>query len=118
MQRTFHKHKLLLDENMPHRWLFSRLNEHFDVKHIRDDLKRGGIPDPHVHALAASLKRLIVTYNAKDFKSLAGKSKDTGVIALSTNLPLHQIDTKLTALLMRSNAKALQGKFTTITGET
>jgi hypothetical protein len=41
-----------------------------------------------------------------------------GVIAVSDNLPNEQIDKKLTALLLRSTANSLLGKFTTITGET
>lgn len=118
MQKRFHKHKLLLDENMPHRLAFPHLNEVFDVKHLRDDLKSGGLSDPQVHALAATVQRLIVTYNAKDFKDLATRNKDTGVLALSPNLSLHQIDTKLTALLIRSTPKDLRGKCTVITGET
>ena len=88
MQKRFYKHKLLLDENMPHRIAFPHLNELFDVKHIRDDFKSGGFSDPQVHHLAAQLKRLIVTYNAKDFKDLAPRSEHTGVIALYANLPM------------------------------
>jgi hypothetical protein len=47
------KYKLLLDENMPDRALFPRLNELFDVKHIREDLNIGGLKDPQVYFLAA-----------------------------------------------------------------
>ena len=71
-----------------------------------------------MYALAAKLRRLLVTYTIKDFKALASQSLTTGVIGISPNVPLHPIDTKLTALLMRKSAKALLGKFTTITGET
>jgi predicted nuclease of predicted toxin-antitoxin system len=118
MVHHFYKHKLLLDENMPPRLEFPRLNGLFDVKHIRDDLNSAGLPDPEVYALAAKLQRLIVTFNARDFKELATRSIDTGIVGVSANLPSHQIDTKLTALLVRSSAKALLGKLTTITGET
>jgi hypothetical protein len=51
--------------------MFARLNELFDVKHIRDDLGSGGPPDPQVYAMARKLKRLPVTYNIKRFKDLA-----------------------------------------------
>lgn len=118
MVHHFYKHKLLLDENMPPRLEFPRLNGLFDVKHIRDDLGSAGLPDPEVYALAVKLQRLIVTFNARDFKALATRSLDTGIVGVSANLPSHQIDTKLTALLVRSSAKALYGKFTAITGET
>src|SRR5437588_10800656 len=101
MAHRFHKHKLLLDENFSSRLKFPRLNGLFDVKHIRDDLNTIGLPDSQVYRLAAKLKRLIVTYNAKDFQTLALRSLDTGVIGISPNLPSHQIDTKLTALLIK-----------------
>lgn len=68
MTRPFHKHKVLLDENMPERQAFPRLNERFDVKHIRDDLNGGGLSDQEVYNLAKKLKRLLITYNVKDFK--------------------------------------------------
>ena len=114
MATKFHKHKLLFDENMPQRQTFPRLNELFDVKHIRDDLKNAGLANPQVYTLAATLKRLLVTYNIKDFRQLASQSQDTGIIGISPNLPLHQIDTKLTALLLRSSEKALRGKYTAL----
>ncbi len=64
-----------------------------------------------MYDLAVQLQRLIVTYNAKDFREFAKRNSHTGVIAVSANVPLHQIDTNLTALLMRSSEKALQGKY-------
>lgn len=118
MGHRFYKHKLLLDENMPPRLEFPRLNGLFDVKHIRDDLGKEGIADPDVYTLAVKFQRLIVTFNARDFKALATRSQDTGIIAVSASLSSQQIDTKLTALLVRSSAKALLGKLSTISGET
>jgi predicted nuclease of predicted toxin-antitoxin system len=110
----FHKHKLLFDENMPNRRSFPRLNELFDVKHIRDDLNNAGMADPQVFSLAAKLKRLLVTYNIKDFRSIATQNQNTGVIGISPHLQLHQIDAKLTALLFRSSEKVLLGKYTSL----
>ncbi len=49
MAHRFHKHKILLDENFPSRLELPRLNGFFDVKHVRDDLKQGGLPDPDVY---------------------------------------------------------------------
>ena len=43
MSPKFHKFKLLLDENMPARRKFERLNRLFDVKHIAFDLRKGGL---------------------------------------------------------------------------
>ena len=118
MPRKFYKFKLLLDENMPPRQRFPRLNSRFDLKHIRDDLNQTGLKDPPVYALAGKLNRLIITFNGDDFKNMAAQSTQTGVINLSTNLRNDQIDTKLTALLTKSSPSALFGKFTDLTGET
>lgn len=111
MAPRFHKYKLLLDENMSDRSKFPRLNGLFDVKHIRDDLNISGIPDSKVHAIAVKQKRIIITFNVKDFTKLATKHPDSGVIGVSANLPNHQIDLKLTALLVKTKPKNLYGKF-------
>jgi Domain of unknown function (DUF5615) len=95
---------------MPRRLVFPRLNELFDAKHIRDDLGHDGICDPEVHTLAVQLKRLRVTYNAKDFREFATRSQESGVIAVSANMPFHQVDTKPTALFIRSSKKSTPGK--------
>ena len=118
MSPKFHKFKLLLDENMPARRQFELLNHLFDVKHIAFDLRKGGLPDEQVYQEAAKMHRLIITFNGKDFKSFAAKTTETGVIFVSQNLPNAHIDTKLTALLLKSTSNALYGKFTVITGET
>jgi predicted nuclease of predicted toxin-antitoxin system len=118
MPKKFYKFKLLLDENMPPRQRFPRLNSRFDVKHIRDDFSQLGLKDPAVYELAAKRNRLIITFNGTDFQKLAGKSTQTGVIDVSANLRYEQIDTKLTALLTKSNEKSFYGQFTDLTGET
>jgi predicted nuclease of predicted toxin-antitoxin system len=112
MPKRFYKHKLLLDENMPSRQDFPLLNELFDVKHIRDELHKEGLLDQQVYGLAIQLQRLIVTYNIKHFRKLATQSLKSGVIGVSAHLSFEQIDTKLTALLVKSSEKALAGKFT------
>src|SRR2546421_13117905 len=99
MTHRFHKHKLLLDENMSPRQRFPRLNSRFDVKHIRDDLHVSGISDPEVFTLAKKQKRLIVTLNGDDFRPMAEKSTATGLISVSDHLRTDQVDSKLTALL-------------------
>jgi len=103
---------------MPARRQFAVLNHLFDVKHIAFDLRKGGLPDAEVYQEATNMHRLIITFNGKDFKAFAEKSTETGVIFVSQNLPNAHIDTKLTALLLKSTPKALFGKFTAITGET
>jgi Domain of unknown function (DUF5615) len=76
MPKRFHKHKLLLDENMPPRAGFPRLNQHFDVKHVRDDLNHGALDDPEVYQLAVIQGRIVVTFNGDDFRAvLPGPSR-------------------------------------------
>ena len=118
MPKRLYKHKVLLDENMPPRQRFPRLNNRFDVKHIREDINQAGLKDPPVYELAKTLNRLIITFNGDDFKKLVSQSAQTGVINVSTNLRNDQIDTKLTALLTKSSPNALFGKFADLTGET
>src|SRR5205823_1065218 len=80
MPKPFHKHKILLDENIRPRTRFPRLNSRFAVKHIREDLKRGGITDAEVYVLAAKQHRILVTYNTKHFLSLVGTMHDADII--------------------------------------
>jgi hypothetical protein len=102
MPRKFHKHKLLLDE---------------DIKHITADFKQKGLPDLDVYKLASKERRLVVTYNVNDFKNLLVREANTGIIGVSPNLTLEQIDKKLTSLLIKATQKQLFGKFTYISGE-
>jgi uncharacterized protein DUF5615 len=117
MPKRFYKHRVLLDENMPHRTDLPLLNSKFDVKHLVDDLKQGGLPDPQVYKLAVTQKRILVTFNTKHFRTRAGTKADAGVIGISANLPLSQVDTKLTALLTRSTQHALAKNYIPLTGE-
>lgn len=103
---------------MPPRQRFPRLNSRFDLKHIRDDLNYIGLKDPSVHALAAKLNRLIITFNGDDFEKMANKSNETGVINVSSNMRYDEIDSKLTSLLIKSSPNSLYSKYINITGET
>ncbi|HVA97096.1 MAG TPA: DUF5615 family PIN-like protein [Candidatus Acidoferrales bacterium] len=114
MTRRFYKHKLLLDEGFPPRWYFPHVNQRFDVKHIKSDLQKTGLSDEKVYTVAVEMKRIIITYNVKDFKRLAKNSENTGVIGVSSLMPYYQIDNQLTSLLTKSNKKALHGKFTAL----
>lgn len=93
------------------------LNNRYDAKHIAMDLNLAGLPDPEVYKLAIKEARLLVTYNIKDFEELVKNNTSGGVIGISTNLSLKQIDKKLAALLHKSTHKSLLGKLTTISGE-
>ena len=95
----------------------NQLNNKFDVKHLVEDLKQGGLPDPEVYQLAVREHRIVVTYNTKHFRGLAGTKEDAGIIGVSPNLPASQVDTKLTALLTKRTPQALQRKLLPLTGE-
>jgi hypothetical protein len=110
MPKAFYKHKLLLDEHLPARTLFRRLNQHFDVKHIAMDLHRAGTKDPLVYAFAVSLGRILITRNTRHFASLAGTEEDAGVIGVPPHWQPEQIDSKLTALLMQHGLAHFNGK--------
>src|SRR3954447_10447593 len=117
MIRNQPKPKLLLDENFEPRIHLPKLNQLYDVKHVAEDLHKGGISDSAVYALAVKQGRLVVTYNEKDFRSFAKTSVNSGVIGVSTNLTAAQIDTKLVALLKKSSQKGLYGAYHYISGE-
>lgn len=117
MPKRFYKHKLLLDEGFYYRQSLPILNSRFDVKHISGDFGKNALPDSRVYEFAKAKGRILVTFNVKDFKPLASISKFTGVIGVSANLTLDQIDKKLTSLLLRSTRKSLLGKITQISGE-
>lgn len=109
------RYKLLLDENFFTRTYFPILNSRHDVKHVVEDLKMGGISDPKVYQLAVKTKRLIITFNRKDFEPMAAMSKGTGIITVSTNLSDEQIDKKITSLLSKCTPGTLYGTFHHIT---
>ena len=114
MPKGFHKHKILLDENMPQRKRLPNLNEQFDVKHVRDDRGRARISDPEVYDLAVKEGRVIVTYNSKDFRHLAGTKADVGIVGVPDRLPVSQQDSKLCALFKRLTPRALADKFISV----
>lgn len=117
MPRRFYKYKLLLDEGFLLRTRLPISNSRFNLKHIKADLGHEGLKDEDVYKAAIKLKRLVVTFNDKDFQKFAESSPDAGVIGISANITNDQIDKKLTALLMKSKKSDLFGKFNYISGE-
>jgi predicted nuclease of predicted toxin-antitoxin system len=116
MPKPFHKHKTLLDEHLYHRRLYPLLNEHFDVKHIRDDLHFDGLPDPAIYELARKQGRIILTKNVKDFRPLL-RDDAPGIIGIPETWSTHRIDTKLTALLMRHGPNYFRGRLRSLSAE-
>jgi Domain of unknown function (DUF5615) len=117
MPKRFYKHKTLLDEHLYHRRVYPLLNEHFDVKHIRDDLHLDGLPDPQVYALAVKQGRIILTTNAKDFRPLL-RDDCPGIIGIPDAWLPDRIDSKLSALLMKHGPAYFRGRYRSLAGET
>ena len=96
---------------MPQRFRLPLLNQQFEVRHLRDDLRKGELEDPDVYELAVQEGYVIVTYNIKDFRPLAGTKQDAGIIGAPDRLPIKQLDSKLCALLKRLTPNALRGTY-------
>lgn len=110
MPKPFYKHKLLLDEHLYHRRAYPTLNERFDVKHIKEDLHRGGIDDREIYQLAVAQGRIILTINVKDFRQLLTPDAP-GVIGIPETWSAKRIDTKLTAVLTKYGPNFFRGQF-------
>ncbi len=110
MAKEVYKHKLLLDEHMHHREHFPQVNVCFDLKHIADDLGKGGAADSAVYNLAVATTRIILTQNARDFEGLVGRQEDWGVISIPPHWRPQMIGTKLLALLRRHGPGFFQGR--------
>ena len=107
---------MLLDEQVSPRQYFPRLNERFDVKHIKHDLNLAGLPDPEVYELAVSQGRIILTKNVKDFRPLL-RQDSPGIIGLPETWSLSRVDSKLTALLMKQGPNSFRGRYRSLAAE-
>lgn len=112
MSPRFHRHKLLLDEGLYPRKSLSRINSRHDVKHIKHDFHSGGIKDEEVYKIAIKQKRIVITYNTRDFRKMATNSSNSGVIGVSQGLTPDQLDTRLNSILSKNSGKAFYGKYT------
>ena len=118
MSRKQHRFRLLLDENFLNRNRLPLLNKRHNLKHIKQDFGKIGLQDKEVYAFAVREGRIIVTFNDKDFKSLATKTKASGIIGVSTNMTADHIDKKLAAILRKAKPKDIYGKFIYVSEET
>lgn len=112
MPPRFYKHKLLLDEGIFPKTSLKRTNSRYNIKHIKHDLNKGGIKDKEVYEIACMQKRIIITYNISDFKKLAKKSKDTGIIGITQGYTPEELDKKLNSLLSKSSVRSFYRKYT------
>ena len=110
------RHILLLDEGVPPKERFPKLNNLHVVKHINHDFKKGGSKDQNIYQLADKNHFLVVVYNTKDFKPLITPNKPS-VISLSTNLTNEQIDREVCKMLKTLKPSQTKGHIITITNE-
>ena len=110
MPKAFYKHKIILDEHLFHRRAYPTLNEHFDVKHIKDDLHLGGMDDLFIYKLAVEQRRTILTRNVKHFRPLL-REDSPGIISIPETWSAVRLDTALTALFMHHGRNYFRGQF-------
>ncbi len=116
---TSRKHirrKLLLDEGLPRKESFPKLNNLHTVRHINHDLKKGGMIDQDIYNLAEKEGHIVVVFNTKDFKPLIKDDKPS-VISLSTNLRNTEIDKKICKILRKPKPSQEKGCLISITNE-
>lgn len=116
MPRHPHKFHLLLDENVESRKVFLKLNDFHNVRHLVGDYKKSGINDSQVFELAKHEKRILITYNYKDFHNFP-LTNHVGLIGISRSLTIPEIDKKLMSFLRDKSETDLYGKKYFISGE-
>jgi Domain of unknown function (DUF5615) len=116
MPKPFYRHKLLLDEHLPPHQSLSRLNAHFDVKHITHDLHHGGMVDSLISELAVTTGRIILTSHVKDFRPLLQKDSP-GLVGIPETWSITWLDTKLTAVFMQQRPNYFRGQFHSLAAE-
>lgn len=117
MPKRPHKFKLLFDENLESRELFPKLNNFHNIRNIVKDYKKSGLKDSEVFELSEKEKRILVTYNYKDFNNFP-LSEAVGVIGISHTLTIGEIDKKLMSFLRTKTENDLYSKKYFISGET
>ena len=110
------RHKLLLDEGLPRKKSFPKLNNLHTARHINHDLKKGGMKDKDIYILAEETEYIVAVFNTKDFKPFISEAKPS-VIAISTGLTNAQIDVKLCKVLKKLNPSERKGHLISITNE-
>ncbi len=101
---------MLLDAAFARPRTFTKLFKKANVTHVVFDYK---LPpqcsDEEIYQLAVRENRFVVTINYKDFKKLVKNGKP-GIIAIPSELPNQEIDTRLCDLLSAKNPDDYLGK--------
>ncbi len=75
------------------------MNDRANCRHVHD-YHLGGATDQAVYATAIREKRMMITFNTRDYARLVTPTTPS-VVALSMQLSTKQIDRKVTALIRR-----------------
>lgn len=110
------RYKLLLDEGLPPKESFPKLNNLHNLKHINHDLKQGGAKDPAIYKLAEENGYLVVVLNTKDFKPMLEKEKPT-IISLSSGITNKKIDQKICGILKKLKPGQKTGHIISVSNE-
>lgn len=117
LQKSHKRCRLLLDEGLPPKEKFPKLNNLHTLRHINHDLKKSGAKDAQIYKLAKSDKYdCVIIFNTKDYLPLVRKNNPT-VISLSTNLTIQQIDLKLCKVLKELHRDEVVGFHIIISNE-
>jgi predicted nuclease of predicted toxin-antitoxin system len=108
------KPKLLLDECLPPRGRFPKLNEYCIARHLKGDFHESGISDEAVFELACKEEMILVTYNKRDFSPLIQSDK-MSIIAIGTGLSDKVADTRVTAYIKKIKPHEFKGQLKVIT---
>jgi predicted nuclease of predicted toxin-antitoxin system len=107
------KYNILLDENLPPRIKFTKLNSYHHLRHIVHDYGFPGALDTYIYAVAKKNNWLIMTLNIRHFHKCAIRDGPS-IIFLSESLSNSQIDTKVFSLLSKLPKEKLSGYFISI----
>lgn len=110
------RYKLLLDEGLPFKEKFPKLNNLHTLRHINHDLRRGGARDSQIYEIAVKDGSMVVVFNTKDFKVLIRRNNPS-VISLSSGLTNKQIDLRLCKVLKNLKPSQKIGMLISVTNE-
>ena len=99
------KRRLLLDEGLPPRTRFPKINNYHIVRHILHDLKLLGekkLKDPEIYDYAKKNGMIPVVFNEKDFVKCLS-SNGPSIICVPMSMKYEDIDIKIFSLLSGKN---------------
>jgi len=94
--------------------MFPQVNNFHNLKHIVHDLKKPGIKDEEIVAIAKKQNRIIITKNTKHFRDCCQKKK-VDLIGVTEIAILEKFDKEIMAYLRRKKQRKMTGTFKKVT---